>query len=145
MTEYGDEMGHPNIVGTDMNKVDQQSMYYSQFKDLSIVSMYQKELEPYSVLSEEEIDKQSLAFIEECYNDAYEILAANKSTLDKIVEGTLREGVTSGDKIYNMADVTRPKYNFELSPTEKTIDSFTKWLSWTSKRMSFYDRNNPQF
>ena len=145
LVQYGGEIGNAQKTGTDMNQAAQKAIYHAKIKDFSLVSVYQEDIEPYAMPTQEELDKQSAAFIEECYHDAYELLSAHKGTLDKIVEGPLREGVTSGDKIYNMVDVQRPKYDFELTPTEKTFDSFTKWLSWTSKRMNFYDRNSPQF
>lgn len=82
--------------------------------------------------------------IEECYEEAYEILNAHKDNLDAIVIHTLKKEVTSGDEIYKLVGVQRPRYYFELTPVERMQSDLTRWLAWTYKRMSFYERNHPQ-
>ena len=138
------EIGTPQLAGSDMNIVIQEAFYYCQFKNFSFVSMHQEDLEPHVLLSQEELQKQSFDFAEECYEEAYAILKANKDILDKIVTKTLKEGVTGGDKLYKIAGITRPKYEHELTLSEKVIQNIVNWLSWTHKRMAFYDRNHPQ-
>ena len=64
--------------------------------------------------------------------------------LDKIVKETLEQGVISGDKVYKLAGKQRPKYDFEMSSTEKVVKSLSAWLSWTFNRMVLYDRYGAQ-
>ncbi|MBP6870324.1 hypothetical protein KBC04_05550 [Candidatus Babeliales bacterium] len=129
-------------IALDMHMALQEATYYVQFKNFSLVSMYQEELEPYPLLNQEELQKEVMSFLEECYEETYRFVALKKDILDKIVEGTLHEGVTSGDKIYALVGAKRQKYDFELTASDKIAQALIAWLSWTHKRMAFYDRNS---
>lgn len=140
--KYG--MGSSDEVGTDWWYICSTALDYCLKKDFELVSRYQEDLEPYAMPSKEKLLADMNILIEECYEDAYRILHANKDTLDIIVTETLNKGVTSGDEIYKLAGVPRPKYYFELTPMETMQRDFIRCLAWTYKRMSFYERNHPQ-
>jgi hypothetical protein len=142
--KYSQEIGNPYIAGSDIYQAYEEAAYYCKFKNFNLVSMYQEDLESYVGLSPEELQSQVMALLEECYDETYAILDKNKDMLNNIVAGTLHEGVTSGDKIYQMAGITRPKYDFELTLREKLQNNIIKWLSWTHKRIAFYERHHPQ-
>ena len=137
-------MGSEDITESDWWYICQAAIYYCQHKDFKLVSIHQEDLEPSDMPNNEELLTEINVLIEECYEEACAILQAHKDALDAIVVGTLEKGVTSGDDIYKLAGVQRPKYYFELTPMETMQRDFTRWLVWTSKRMNFYERNHPQ-
>lgn len=137
-------IGDQDIVGSDLWHVCTIAEYYSKYKDFKRIWKYQEDLEPYAIPNDEKLLEDINILIEECYEEAYAILQANKDKLDVIVRGTLDKGVSSGDEIYTLVGAQRPKYYFELTPFQTMQRDFTCWLAWTYKRMSFYERNHPQ-
>jgi len=146
IVEYSETgMGDRFSEGTDIFNVYAAAEYYCNFKNCNYVSEYQEELEPYLLPNQEELEIEMTALIEECYNEAYQILSMNRVILDKIVKRTLQEGFTSGEKLYEIAGVKRPKYEFEMNSEEKIAKNIADLISWTHKRITFYERNSPQF
>lgn len=137
-------IGNPNLVGSDIWQIVQELKYLYLYKDLTVVADFEKELEPYARPSQAEFQEYADALLEECYEETYANLYANKPMLDQIVKEALKHGVISGDRIYELAGKKRPKYDFEMSATEKVVKALANWLSWTFNRMAFYNRHGEQ-
>jgi len=144
-------IGRRYLVGTDLDFAYKEAEYYYVNKKINMVfdvdrPVYYGELidEMYpsiTIYTEAEI----ALFLEDCYEETYAFLIAHKDMLDAIVAKIEQEGgFISGSEMYKIAGKARPKYYFELTSQEKIQQAVIDWISWTHKRMAFFEENHPQ-
>lgn len=132
-------------ISSDMRGVSKELMHYLLCKDFIMIPECSKSKLKSRVIK---IPGERLEYIEklveECYEEAYLNLYANKDIVDKIAQEVLKHGVISGDIVYQLAGKERAKYDFEMSSTEIVTRSLLDWLSWTCHCMAFYDQYDTQ-
>jgi hypothetical protein len=129
--------------GSDMHTAYQIAQQYILNKDIDIVfyedlekiQRYDDIIDP---VRRAYIDQQVENFLEECYEQTYELLMKHKPLLDTLVQEAFKKEFVESQKIYKIVGKVRPKYDVELTPGEKTFKELFRWLSWTAKRMNVY-------
>lgn len=147
-SDYVKGMGTIESRGSDFNQVYSIAVRYCYMQDKPFAVLDNEEpwldfrdpniLFNLSIVPQEMREKAQ-ALVVECFDDVDAVLRANKSLLDKIVEIAMDKGYVPGDEIYKIAGKARPKYDFELTFEEKLQRDITRWVSWTLKRIEFYD------
>jgi len=139
--KYQSSIGSNAVVGSDMWQVIQELIYASNLKKFTPICDFQEDFEPFVLPNKEERGQYIEKVLQECYEQTYVNLYANKDVLKQIVQEALEQKIISGDRIYQLAGKQRPKYDFEMSVPEKTCKSLSKSLAWTLSRMDFYHRH----
>jgi hypothetical protein len=145
LSAFKSSIGTKGGEGTDYNNAYEAATTYILNKDKDIVfdEDIKKYLDDIILSSFEEnfhdrLDKEAHAFLEECYEQTFDILEKHKATLDALVQEALKDDVLAGSKIYEIVGKERPKYDEELTGGEKMFKTLAEWLSWTVKRMNVY-------
>lgn len=131
------------LLGSDMFKAFGNTQEYCELKnsaplqsELEDMGLIENNYIPYSNLN-----KQAWGVLEEYYYETMQFLIENKELLDKIAQHIIDNGgIASGHKLREITEISRQKYDIELTPTEQIAQSIASWILYTFDRVKAYEQ-----